>query len=55
MAAGKGDGMTEAAIVGVLGLVVLAISAYLHVNDKDGSEWGFVALLLIIHSCSKAG
>jgi hypothetical protein len=41
-------------VAGVLGLGVATLSAWLHVRGKDGSGWGFVALCLIIHSCTAA-
>ena len=46
--------MIGAAITGCLGIGIAAISAYLHVHGKDGSGWGFVALILVMVSCSHA-
>lgn len=46
--------MIGAAIVGVLGLGVAGISAWLHVRGRDGSGWGIVAFFLIVTSCSHA-
>lgn len=43
-----------AAIIGAMAIGVGVISALMHINGKDGSGWGFVALCLIITSCSKA-
>lgn len=47
--------MTGAAITAVLALGVLAISAWLHINGKDGGGWGVLAVILIMVSCSRAG
>jgi len=38
----------------LLALGVLIVSAWMHINEKDGSGWGFVALCLIIASCNSA-
>jgi hypothetical protein len=47
--------MVGAAIVGVLGLGLAVLSAWLHIKNKDGSGWGLMAFILIVTSCSKAG
>ena len=44
----------SATITGLLGLGVGALSAYLTVKGRDGSDWGLVALLLIMTSCTLA-
>lgn len=44
--------MSGAIITGVLGLGLAAISAWLAINNKDGSGWGLLAFLLIVTSCS---
>lgn len=44
----------SAAITGLLGLGIGAISAYLTVKGKDGDGWAFIAALLILTSCSLA-
>ena len=41
-------------ILGVLGLGVAALSVWLHINNKDGFGWGFVAFCLIVTSCDRA-
>lgn len=46
--------MSGAIIVGVMGLSVAVLSAWLHVEGKDGSGWGLFAFLLIVTSCSHA-
>ena len=46
--------MTSAAITGLMGVGIAAVSAYLHVNGKDGAGWGIVAFILIVTSCSNA-
>jgi hypothetical protein len=45
--------MTGTVILTCLALGVLTVSAWMHINDKDGSGWGIVALCLIIYSCNR--
>jgi hypothetical protein len=47
--------MTQAIITGVLGLGVLAAAAWLKIRGRDPDVWPFVALILIMVSCSAAG
>lgn len=46
--------MTGAATIGLLGLGLAAISAWLHVKGKDGGGWAVLAFLLIVASCWRA-
>ena len=46
--------MIGAAIVGAVGVSLVAISAWLHVKGKGGDGWAVVAFFLIIASCQKA-
>lgn len=46
--------MAPSIIIGLLGVAVLAVSAWLDINRRDGSGWAFVALCLIVTSCSQA-
>ncbi len=39
-------------IYGILGVLLAGVSAWMHINDKDGSGWGFIAFLLFLQSCS---
>jgi hypothetical protein len=36
------------------GAVIAGISAWMHVNGKDGSGWGIVAFFLIVGGCSQS-
>jgi hypothetical protein len=44
--------MERTLALGIIGVGIAAISAYLHVNDKDGSGWGLVAFCFLVSSCS---
>jgi len=46
--------MIASIITGVLGLGVAAISAWMHIRNKDGSGWGLMAFILIVTSCTHA-
>lgn len=46
--------MTKAILLSALALGVLTVSAWMHIKNKDGSGWGFVALVLLISSCDAA-
>jgi hypothetical protein len=46
--------MTKAIILCALALGVLTVSAWMHIRNKDGSGWGFVALLLVMSACDAA-
>ena len=41
-------------VSGLLGILVAAISAWLHVNGKDGSGWAVLATCLIVTSCMRS-
>ena len=44
-------GLYTMAIYGVMAVGIAAVSAYLHVNGKDGSGWAIVAFFLVLASC----
>lgn len=46
--------MTGAEIAAAMGLGLAAVSAWLSINGKDGSGWGFVAFVCIVTSCTRA-
>ncbi|MES9841243.1 MAG: hypothetical protein ABW134_11875 [Candidatus Thiodiazotropha endolucinida] len=37
----------------IAGVGTAAVSAWLHINDKDGDGWALMAFFLIIASCSQ--
>lgn len=41
------------AVLFLIGGIIAAISAWLHINGKDGSGWGVVAFFLIVGGCSQ--
>lgn len=47
--------MQSAIFLGAMAIAILFISAWMHIKGKDGSGWGFVALILVITSCSRSG
>jgi len=46
--------MTKAIVTGAMGVALATLSVWMHIKGKDGSGWGFVAVCLIITSCSSA-
>ena len=45
----------SAVFLGVMAIAILFVSAWMHIKGRDGSGWGFVALCLIITSCTRSG
>lgn len=46
--------MTNAELIGAMGVAVCAISAWLCIKGRDGSGWAIVAVFLIVTSCNQA-
>ena len=40
--------------LGLTGAAVAAVSAWLHINGKDGSGWAVVAVLTLLTTCQIA-
>lgn len=45
--------MAGAAILGAIGVAIAAISAWLRINNKDGSGWAILAFCLLVTSCQQ--
>lgn len=43
----------KAAVMGVIGLGIAALSIWMHIKGKDGSGWGLLAFCFFLASCEQ--
>ncbi len=40
-------------VLGGVGVAIAILSIWLHINNKDGSGWAVLAVLLLLSSCGQ--
>jgi hypothetical protein len=41
-------------VLAVVGCMLAGISAWVHINDRDGSGWALLAFCFLVTSCQQA-